>query len=84
MIPRLPPTVGEDSGDDCSASIEWCRFVAALEKSIPLALRGRTDVGLVKTVGASVLGETGVRFVGASVLGETSLGSICRLRPLAT
>ena len=22
MMPRLPPTVGEDSGDDCSASVE--------------------------------------------------------------
>ena len=85
MMPRLPPTVGEDSGDDCSASVEWWRFVAALEKSIPLALRGRTEVGLVNAAGASGLGETGVGFVDrfAVLVLLTSLGGICRLRPRA-
>jgi hypothetical protein len=28
-------TVGDESGEDCSASVEWCRFVQALEKSRP-------------------------------------------------
>ena len=86
MIPRLPPTVGDGSGDDCSASVEWCRFVAALEKSNPLARRGRSEVGLVNTEGgASNLGETGVRFVDkfAVLVLLTSLGGICKLRPLA-
>lgn len=27
--------VGEESGDDCSANVEWCRLVAAREKSMP-------------------------------------------------
>ena len=82
-MPRLPTTVGEDSGDDCSASVEWCRFVAALEKSMPLALRGRTEVGLVNTVGASGFGDTGVRLVDkfAVLVLLTSLGGICKLRP---
>ena len=83
MMPRLPPTVGDDSGDDCSASVEWCRFVAALEKSMPLALRGRTEVGLVNTEGASSLGDTGVRWIVrlAVLVLLTSLGGICKLRP---
>lgn len=83
MMPRLPPTVGDDSGDDCSASVEWCRFVAALEKSMPLALRGRTEVGLVNAVGASGLGDTGVRLVVrfAVLVLLTSLGGICKFRP---
>lgn len=28
-------SVGDESGDDCSARVEWWRLVAALEKSMP-------------------------------------------------
>jgi hypothetical protein len=37
--------IGDESGDDCSASVEWWRFVQALEKSIPLECLGRTFPG---------------------------------------
>ena len=46
IIIPLPPTVGDESGED-SASVEWWRFVQALEKSIPLERRGRADAGYV-------------------------------------
>ena len=50
---------------------------------MPLARRGRTDVGLVNTVGASGLGDTGVLLVDrfAVLVLLTSLGGICKLRP---
>ncbi len=50
---------------------------------MPLALRGRTEVGLVNTVGASGLGDTGVRLVVrfAVLVLLISLGGICKLRP---
>ena len=37
--------VGEESGEDCSAKVEWWRFVQAREKSRPLEWRGNTDAG---------------------------------------
>ncbi|KAK4999466.1 hypothetical protein LTR60_007581, partial [Cryomyces antarcticus] len=37
--------VGEESGDDCSAMVEWWRFVQAREKSMPLEWRGRDVAG---------------------------------------
>lgn len=40
MAPR-PPMVGDESGEDCSARVEWWRLVAAREKSRPRDLRGR-------------------------------------------
>lgn len=43
--PMPPPIVGDESGDDCSASVEWCRLVAAREKSSPRDRRGRMLVG---------------------------------------
>ena len=45
MFMARPPMVGDESGDDCSASIEWWRLVAAREKSRPLDRRGRMLVG---------------------------------------
>jgi hypothetical protein len=42
MFIALPVIVGEESGEDCSARVEWWRFVAALEKSSPRDLRGIT------------------------------------------
>lgn len=44
-LPLPPPMVGEESGEDCSARVEWCRLVAALEKSRPRDRRGRMFVG---------------------------------------
>lgn len=55
----LPPTVGEESGEDCSARVEWCRFVQALEKSIPLERRGSAEGALVYEVGDSSFGDGG-------------------------
>lgn len=37
--------VGDESGDEASASVEWCRFVHALAKSNPLECLGRTEAG---------------------------------------
>ena len=42
VTPR-EPMIGEESGEDCSARVEWCRFVQALEKSNPRDRRGRTE-----------------------------------------
>lgn len=58
-----PPMVGEESGDDCSASVEWWRFVAALEKSKPRDLLGRTDVGDPYIWEWSNFGERGTRLI---------------------
>ena len=82
IIPPRVPTVGDESGDD-SARVEWCRFVAALEKpSIPLDRRGRTDEGEGYVAGHSGFGETGIRLVRFAVLVLLiSLGGICRLKP---
>ena len=81
IIQPRDPTMGEDSGDD-SASVEWCRFVAALEKSIPRDLLGSTDEGEGYDAAVSGFGETGMRLVKLAVLVLlTSRGGICRLRP---
>ena len=45
MLIARPPIVGDESGLDCSASVEWCRLVAALEKSRPRDRRGSMLVG---------------------------------------
>jgi hypothetical protein len=45
MFMALPPMVGDESGDDCSARVEWWRLVAAREKSRPRERRGRILVG---------------------------------------
>lgn len=45
FIALPPPIVGEVSGEDCSASVEWCRLVAALEKSKPRDRLGSMLVG---------------------------------------
>jgi len=41
----LDPMVGDESGEACSARVEWCRLVAAREKSSPLDRLGRMFVG---------------------------------------
>jgi hypothetical protein len=45
MFMARPPTVGDESGEDCSAMVVWWRLVAAREKSRPLERRGRMLVG---------------------------------------
>lgn len=37
--------VGDESGEDWSASVEWCKLVHALENSAPLDRRGRREAG---------------------------------------
>ena len=82
FTPRPAPIIGDDSGDDCSASVEWCRLVAALEKSMPLDRRGNTDAGDGYAAEQSSFGDTGTRLDRFAVLVLlTSLGGICRLRP---
>ena len=79
IIPPLPPTVGEESGEDVSARVEWCRFVQALEKSRPRDRRGSTEA---PGYGAedSRLGDSGTRLDRFAVLVLLmSLGGICRL-----
>ena len=51
--------VGEESGEDCSASVEWCRFVAARAKSRPLEWRGSTFAGDPNEVLLSSCGDKG-------------------------
>lgn len=59
MFIALPVIVGDESGEDCSASVEWCRFVAAREKSRPRERRGITGEPY-ESVGSS-FGERGIR-----------------------
>lgn len=58
FMPR-PPIVGLESELGWSARVEWCRLVAAREKSSPLERRGRTFVGEAKTCEWSSLGLSG-------------------------
>lgn len=37
--------VGEESGEEASASVEWCRLVQALENSAPRERRGKRELG---------------------------------------
>lgn len=86
FMPR-PPAVGLESGLGWSARVEWCRLVAAREKSSPLERRGRTFVGEAKTCEWSSLGLRGPTRLLANGLptedwaGEKSrLCGRCRLR----
>ena len=81
IIPR-PPIVGEESGEDCSAKVEWCRLVQALEKSRPLDRRGSTEAAEAYEFVESSFGDNGTRLVILAVLVLLiSLGGICKLRP---
>lgn len=81
IIPR-PPIVGEESGEDCSANVEWCRLVQALEKSRPLDRRGRTEAAGAYEFVESSFGDKGTRLVMLAVLVLLiSLGGICKLSP---
>lgn len=45
--------VGEESGEDWSARVEWCRFVHARENSAPRDRRGSTEAGEAYVLRAS-------------------------------
>ena len=82
MFIALPPMVGDESGEDCSAKVEWWRFVAAREKSRPLDLLGRTLEGEPYVCEWSSFGDKGARLIYAWVLGDIrSRAGICRERP---
>ena len=82
VMPPRPPTTGEESGDDCSARVEWWRLVQALEKSKPLDRRGRAEPGDPYEFDESSLGDNGTRLTKFAVLVLLmSRGGICRLRP---
>lgn len=59
MLMAREPMVGEESGDAGSARVEWCRLVAAREKSRPRDRRGRMFVGEAYMCEWSSFGERG-------------------------
>jgi hypothetical protein len=62
--------VGDDSGDDCSGSVEWWRCVQALENSAPRDRRGNSDAaGEAYVFRASSCGERGTRAAKCAGLG---------------
>ena len=74
--------VGEESGEDCSARVEWWRFVAAREKSRPRDRLGSTLEGEPYVCEWSSLGDKGTRLMYACVLGDMrSRAGICKERP---
>lgn len=80
-----PVMVGEVSGDDCSASVEWCRFVAAREKSKPRDLRGSMLKGDPYVCEWSNFGDRGVERIYAVVPVDIKLrGGICSDKPRGT
>jgi len=84
MFIALPDIVGDESGDDCSARVEWCKFVAAREKSSPRDRLGSTLVGDPYVCERSSFGERGTRLLYVDVVGSIkSRGGICKERPRA-
>jgi hypothetical protein len=63
--------VGDESGDDCSGTVEWCKWVQALENSAPLLRRGRSEAGdaVAYVLRASNCGERGTRAAKCAGLG---------------
>ena len=75
--------VGDESGDDCSGSVEWWRCVHALENSAPRERRGSSDAGEAYVLRASSWGERGTRAAKCAGLGiGASRGGICSESPL--
>lgn len=71
--------IGEESGDDCSARVEWCRFVQALEKSSPRECLGSDVAGDAFNV--SNCGDNGTRVVAMGAAIGTARGGICNDSP---
>jgi hypothetical protein len=77
-------SVGDESGDDCAGTVEWCRFVQAREKSAPRERRGSSEAGeaVAYVLRASSCGERGTRAAKCAGLGMgDSRGGIWRERP---
>jgi hypothetical protein len=83
--PYWPPMVGDESGLEASARVEWCRLVAAREKSKPRDRRGKILVGDAYVCAWSSLGESGA--AGLLAYGERGSGEaagevgMCSARP---
>lgn len=76
--------VGDDSGEGCSARVEWCRCVAALEKSIPRECLGSTVLGEPYGSRASSCGDCAGRVDGGgNAKAFESRGGNCNVKPLA-
>lgn len=73
--------VGDESGDDCSGSVEWWRCVHALENSAPRDRRGSNEAGDAYVLCASSWGESGTRAAKCAGLGMGTSRGICRERP---
>jgi hypothetical protein len=75
--------VGDESGEDCSGSVEWWRFVQALENSAPRDRRGSSEAGEAYVLRASSCGERGTRAAKCAGLGMgISRAGICNESPL--
>jgi hypothetical protein len=77
-------SVGDESGDDCAGTVEWCKFVQAREKSAPRERRGSSEAGeaAAYVLRASSCGERGTRAAKCAGLGMgDSRGGIWRERP---
>jgi hypothetical protein len=80
--------VGEESGEDWAGSVEWWRFVQALENSAPRDRRGSIEAGEPSEAEAYVLrasscGDRGTRAAKCAGLGiGDSRAGIWRERPL--
>jgi hypothetical protein len=75
--------VGDESGDDWSASVEWWRFVQAREYSAPLDRRGNREAGEAYVFRESSCGLSGTR--AAKCAGDgmgISRDGICNESPL--
>lgn len=75
--------VGDESGDDCSARVEWWRWVQARENSAPRDRRGSSEAGEAYVLRESSCGERGTRAAKCAGLGMgISRGGICSDSPL--
>jgi hypothetical protein len=75
--------VGDESGDDWSARVEWWRWVQALENSAPRDRRGRSEAAEAYVLRESSWGERGTRAAKCAGLGiGVSREGICSDRPL--
>jgi hypothetical protein len=73
--------IGDESGDDCSAKVEWWRFVQAREKSSPRECLGREVAGEPKDVKVSSWGDRGTRLALLGAAMDIVRGGICSERP---
>lgn len=73
--------IGDESGDD-SATVEWCKFVHAREKSRPLECLGIDVAGEPYEVKGSSCGDKGARFAGGlDIVMSADLDGKCNDNP---